>query len=316
VSALRYKRTILATCCVPWTGHGEDFDEDLFLDSVQHLLGRGLRDLYIFGTAGEGHNVSDKTFKRITQAFVTEVRSSGEAPMVGIINASLPTMLERIEYAAGLGCNVYQFALANWGRLNDKELVALFKEVCGRYPQLQFIHYNLARSGRLILPKEYAVLADENPNLVGIKYGAGDPEMINGLLRTASSLRHFFTELGFYYGSVVGECGLLASIASTNPAAARQYYEAALKRDLPMLATLYRELAGMMIALREAVGSGPHLDAAYDKILSKVNNPRFPLALLPPYEGSTENAYLAYRRALVSTYPRWIDAEVLPATAS
>jgi dihydrodipicolinate synthase/N-acetylneuraminate lyase len=316
VSAERYKRTILATCCVPWTGHGEDFDEDLFLGSVQQLLSRGLRDLYIFGTAGEGHNVSDQGFRRITQAFVREVRANGEAPMVGIINASLPTMLERIEYAAGLGCTVYQFALANWGRLNDKELFALFKEVCGRYPQLQFIHYNLARSGRLILPKEYALLAAENPNLVGVKYGAGDPEIINGLLGVAGSLRHFFTELGFYYGSVIGECGLLASIASTSPAAARQYYEAALKGDLPTLARLYRELAGMMIALREAVGSGPHQDGAYDKILSKVTNPRFPLAMLPPYEGSTDDAYRAYRQALVTNYPRWIESEALPATAS
>jgi len=60
----------------------------------------------------------------------------------------------------------------------------------------------------------------------------------------------------------------------------------------------------------------PHLDAAYDKILSKVNIPNFSLALLPPYEGSTEKAYAAYRQALVSTYPRWIDSEALPAAAS
>jgi dihydrodipicolinate synthase/N-acetylneuraminate lyase len=316
VTAHRYKRTILATCCVPWTGQGEDFDEDLFIDSIQQLLRRGFRDLYIFGTAGEGHNVSDRTFRRITEVFVAELRAENEAPMVGIINTSLPTMLERIEYAAGLGCTVYQFALANWGRLNDVELATLFREICGRFPQLNFIHYNIAKSGRLLLPREYAVLAGEHPNLVGTKYGAGDPEIVNGLLQSAGALRHFFTELGFYYGSAVGECGLLASIASTSPTAARQYYDAALKGDLDTLAALYRELGGMMTALREAVGPGPHLDAAYDKILSKVNDPRFPLTLLPPYEGSTETAYLAYRQALRTRYPRWIETEALPAAAS
>jgi dihydrodipicolinate synthase/N-acetylneuraminate lyase len=316
VTTHRYKRTILATCCVPWTGHGEDFDEDLFRGSVQHLLQSGFRDLYIFGTAGEGHNVSDQTFKRITKVFVEEVRGEGEAPMVGVINTSLPTMLERIEYAASLGCTVYQFALANWGRLNDREVGVLFREVCGRYPQLQFIHYNILRSGRLILPREYALLAGENPNLVGTKYGAGDPEIVNGLLQKAGSLRHFFTEMGFYYGSVVGECGLLASIASTRPSAAWQYFDAAVKGDLVTLATLYRELAGMLTALREAVGNGPHLDAAFDKILSKVNDPRFPLTLLPPYEASTDNAYLAYRQALVDRYPRWIDPGALATPAS
>jgi hypothetical protein len=108
----------------------------------------------------------------------------------------------------------------------------------------------------------------------------------------------------------------LASIASTNPSSARQYYEAATRGDLATLAVFYRELAGMMGALREAVGAGPHLDAAYDKILSKINDARFPLYLQPPYEGSTEGAYLTYREVLATRYPRWLSAEALPSAAS
>ncbi len=303
----RYKRTILATCCVPWTADN-DFDDDLFRGSVRHLMDRGFRDLYVFGTAGEGHNVDDGTFKRIVATFTDEVRSGGGTPMIGVISASLPTMLERIEYAAGLGCTVVQFALANWGRLNDKELSSFFRAVCGRYPQLRFMHYNLARSGRLVLPREYALLAEEHPNLVATKYGAGDPEMVNGLLRVAGELRHFFTELGFFYGSVVGECSLLSSISSTNPAMARRYYDAGVAGDMGTLTDLYRDLAGMMASLRESVGNGPHLDAAYDKILAKVNDPRFPLRVLPPYEGSTDEMYLRYRAILLAQFPRWIEA--------
>jgi dihydrodipicolinate synthase/N-acetylneuraminate lyase len=316
VTGQRYKRTILATCCVPWSGRGEEFDEDLFRSSVHRLMSDGFRDLYIFGTAGEGHNVSDRGFKRVAEVFITQVLGEGEVPMVGVISTSLPTMLDRIECAAGLGCRVFQFSFANWGRLNDKELAALFRAVCGAYPQLQFIHYNIARSGRVVLPHEYARLAEEHPNLVGTKYGAGEPEIVNGLLLRAGSLRHFFTELGFFYGSVVGECGFLASIASTNPFAARQYYEAGTRGDLATLAAFYRELAGMMAALREAVGAGPHLDAAFDKILSKINDARFPLYLQPPYEGSTEGAYLTYREVLATRYPRWLSAEALPSAAS
>jgi dihydrodipicolinate synthase/N-acetylneuraminate lyase len=221
-------------------------------------------------------------------------------------------MLDRIEYAAGVGCQVFQFAFANWGRLNDKELVTLFREVCGRYPQLKFIHYNLVKSGRLVQPREYARLADEHPNLVGTKYGAGDPEMVNGLQIAAGSLRHFFTELGFFYGSVVGECGLLASIASTSAHSARQYFEAAIRGDRQTMASMYGELARMMSALRESVGDGPHLDAAYDKILSKVNDERFPLRLLPPYEGATDDAYLRYRQTLVTQFPRWLNQPAIP----
>ena len=88
---------------------------------------------------------------------------------------------------------------------------------------------------------------------------------------------------------------------------ARRYFEAAVQGDVETLADLYRDLAGMMISLRTAVGSGPHIDAAYDKILSKINDPRFPLRVLPPYEGSSEEAYRRYRETLLTRFPRWIE---------
>lgn len=310
--AARYKRTVLATCCIPWRDAGRELaDEDLFSASIESLVERGFTDLYIFGTAGEGHNVDDQTFRRITELFVSEVRRLKATPMVGVISTSLSTMLDRIEFAAGIGCRVFQFAYAGWGSLNDKELFSLFRAVCGRYPELEFIHYNLWRSGRVVLPREYAKLAGENPNLVGTKYGAGNPEIVTGLVTQAAVLQHFFTELGFYYGSAVGECSLLASISSTNPRAARSYFQAGVDRDLPTLTDLYSELAEMMVSLRTAVGNGPHSDAAYDKVISKVNDSRFPLDLLPPYQGASEEAYQNYREDLVAQHARWIEESQL-----
>lgn len=305
---IRYKRTVLATCCIPWKhAENETIDEDLFNSSIQYLVEHGISDLYIFGTAGEGHNVSDRAFRHITDLFIAEMHRLGATPMVGVIGTSLSTLLERIEYAASRGCGVFQFAYAGWGSLNDRELFDLFRTVCGRFPALQFIHYNIARSGRVVMPEEYSRLAEENPNLVGTKYGAGNPEIVAGLVTRASSLRHFLTELGFYYGSVLGECSLLASISSTSPPTAREYFQAAVDGDLPKLSLLYSELARMMVALRVAVGPGPHIDAAYDKVLSKVNDSRFPLDLLPPYEGAAQVAYRAYREELAANFPRWLN---------
>jgi len=302
----RYKRTVLATCCVPWD-EGYDLDERLFRASIRDLFARGFRDLYVFGTAGEGHNLSDRLYQRIVDVFLEEVLGEHETPMVGVISLSLLTVLERIDYAASRGCRVFQISLPNWGGLNDEEVFTFFREVCGRYPELQFLHYNLARAGRFVRPREYALLANEHPNLVATKYGAGDPEMVNGLLELAGTLRHFFTELGFFYGSVVGECSLLASISSTNPALARQYFEAGVRADMNVLCDLYRDLAGMMTSVRAVVGPGPHLDGAYDKIFAKVNDERFPLRLLPPFESSTDDAYRQYREILTRRFPRWID---------
>ena len=49
-----------------------DFEEDIFRRSVQHLLMQGIRDLYIFGTAGEGYAVTERQFDEITRVFLEE----------------------------------------------------------------------------------------------------------------------------------------------------------------------------------------------------------------------------------------------------
>jgi dihydrodipicolinate synthase/N-acetylneuraminate lyase len=303
----RYPRTVLATCCLPWREDGR-LDEPLFRRTVRNLVGAGLRDLYVFGTAGEGHAVSEADFRRVTEAFAEEMQAAGGRTMVGVITLSLPTILERIAFAAALGVRTFQFSLPSWGALNDKELRRYFTEICSAFPDLAFLHYNLMRTGRLIRPQEYAELAEAHPNLVATKYGAGDPETVAGLLHHAPQLRHFFTELGYYLGAPLGECGLLASIAASNPARAFDYFNAGVDRDQTRLSELYRDLAGMMGAIRRAAGGMGLTDGAYDKIIAKVGEPDFPLRLLPPYQSSTDDGYRAYRDELASRFPRWLPS--------
>jgi dihydrodipicolinate synthase/N-acetylneuraminate lyase len=303
----RFKRTLLATCCLPWR---EDWtlDEGIFRRSIRHLVRAGLPDLYVFGTAGEGHAVSDGDFRRVVEIFVEEMTAAGGTPMVGVIALSLCTILERIAFAAGLGVRVFQFSLPAWGPLNDGEMRRFFAEVCGSFPDYRFLHYNLMRTGRLVRPQEYAELAEAHPNLVAVKYGAGDPETVAGLLRHAPQLRHFFTEPGFYLGAPLGECGLLASISAGNPERAWAYYRAGVEGDQAALAGYYRELAGVMAAIRRAAGGMGLTDGAYDKIVSKVADPGFPLRLLPPYQSATDEGYRGYIAELTARYPDWLPA--------
>ena len=63
----RFPRTILPTVCIPWT---EDLrvDVPLFQDMVRGRLANGIRYLYVFGTAGEGHAVTESQFDTIVRA--------------------------------------------------------------------------------------------------------------------------------------------------------------------------------------------------------------------------------------------------------
>ncbi|PPE80848.1 hypothetical protein C3941_05965 [Kaistia algarum] len=274
---------------------------------IHNLVGAGLRDLYVFGTAGEGHTVTETQFRQVTSLFVDAMAEAKAAPpMVGVINLSLPTVIERIAFGADLGVKTFQFCLPAWGAINDREVRRVFAEVCGGFPELRFLHYNLGRTGRLVRPDEYAELAEIHPNLVAVKYGLGDPETIAGLLRLAPQLRCFFTEPGFYLGAPLGECGLLASIAASNPSRAWQYFRAGADGDFATFSALYRELAGVMAAVREAAGGMGLNDGAYDKLIAKLAEPDFPLELLPPYQSSTDNGFRQYRDQLAEKFQGWL----------
>jgi dihydrodipicolinate synthase/N-acetylneuraminate lyase len=304
-SDVRYKRTVLATCCVPWAAPYE-FDEVLFRRSVRGLLARGMTDLYVFGSAGEGHAVSDPLFGRIVDVFLEEMAIGNGTAMVGIISSSLATMRDRVRYCLERGCTNFQFALCGWGASGPTELSAVFQGLCDEFPEASFLHYNTAHSGRIVAAREYRDLAAEFPNFVGTKYGAGNPEVVTRLQMEVPELRHFFTELGFYYGSAVGPCGLLSSISSTNPRRAWEYLRHAENGEREALAKDFVELAAMMTGLREAVGTGPFVDGAYDKVLAKVLEPDFPLTLLPPQVGGAAGAWEGYLQFLRTCLPDWL----------
>ena len=308
-AAARYPRVMLGTCCLPWNEDGT-LAEDVFRRSIRSLTARGLRDLYLFGTAGEGYAVTDTVFDQATRVFVEEAAALDVPSMVGVISLSLPTVIERIERAAALGVRRFQIALPSWGTLTDAEVAVFFRETCGRFPESQFLHYNLPRSGRLLTGRDYAALAAAHPNLVATKLGGGDVRMIGDLHSEAPQLRHFFTEQGYAVGSALGEPGFLVSLASTNLRRARAYFDAGAQRDAAALAAMQQELAALHRALVSAMDPGAHMDGAFDKLFSRLLVPDFPLCLLPPYAGASEAAFERFANVLRERFPQWFDEPV------
>jgi dihydrodipicolinate synthase/N-acetylneuraminate lyase len=300
----RYRHCILATCCVPWNAD-YSFAEDIFRHQVRRLIAHDIRDLYIFGTAGEGHAVTDSQFEQITRAFLEEASSDGVQAMVGLISLSLPIVMERIERAQEWGARRFQISLPSWGVLNDAELDVFFRETCGRFPDCEFLHYNLQRSHRLVTPAEYARLAAQYPNLVATKNSTTDEARIQSLLTEAPQLQHFNTEQGFAFASTVGECGFLISLASMNLGLAMAYFEAGRTRDFTTLETMREELATLRTGMKQITGDDAHMDGAFDKLYCRANDPDFPLRLLPPYTCVSENAFAAFMQMVKTRHPHW-----------
>ena len=300
----RYRSCVLATCCVPWQ---DDFTfaGEIFRRQVRHLIAQGISDLYIFGTAGEGYAVTETQFDEIAEAFLDETRGDGVQGMIGVISLSLPTIIERIERSREMGARRFQLSLPSWGVLRDPELDIFFRETCGRFPDCEFLHYNLQRTGRIITGAEYGRLAERHPNLVATKNSTTDKQRLHALLTEAPQLQHFITEVGFAEAAMMGECGLLISVANSNLALGRAYFEAGRRRDKAALAETAREASELIAELLKLAGPDTHMDGAFDKMFCRVNDPRFPLRLLPPYRGATEAVFEQFVQLLKEKYPRW-----------
>lgn len=310
----RYPRTLLATACIPWN---EDYslDEESFRREIGILVENDITHFYLFGTAGEGYAVSDAQFDEIVRVFADEVtglvKSSGRElhPMVGIISLSTSTVIERIKRTHNIGITEFQISLPSWGALSESEVFSFFHTVCDAFPDCQFLHYNLPRAKRIVTPDEYARLTEEIPNLVATKNCISDTLRIYELETRAPQLRHFMGEMGFPFGCLVGEPGLLVSLVNSNFRREREFFEAGVDRDVEKLLTMQGELMEMLRELFIATDHVERIDGAYDKLFVRFYAPDFPLRLLPPYEANTEESFRRYAAVLKERFPQWLPED-------
>ncbi len=302
MTSKRFPSGVMSTCCIPWDADGR-FAETIFRRNVQLAL-RGTKLLYVFGTAGEGYAVTDRQFDEIVTAFVDEMRRGEADPMVGIIDLSLGRILERIQRGRDLGVERFQISLPSWAALGEKELFTFFAQVCGRFPECQFMHYNLPRAKRLVTGREYGRLAENHPNLVATK-NCGDAQThLRSLVEDAPQLQHFLSESGYVYGSLFGECGLLASLIMNWPKL-HALFEAGRRRDVATMVAIQREADIVLRTLFEAVPD-TRIDGSYDKLFEKMYLPEMPLRLLPPYGGASDEEFHRFVRLLKERLPDWV----------
>lgn len=309
-STARYPQAILVSCEIPWD-EDENLLEDVFRREVQITLARGFDHLYIFGTAGEGYAVDTPRFQRIAEIFREETQGRSVHPMVGLIGLSTANVVERLALAHDIGFRTFQISLPAWGTLNDTEMMTFFADVCGGFPDSEFLHYNLPRSGRVLNGQHYRRLIDSVPNLVATKTTSGGLEAASDLMRNSSELQHFFGERNFPHGSMYGECSLLASFAPMTPHKTRELFEAGRERDLGRLFDLQRAFHDMSSDVLGAVRDGEHIDGAYDKMLVRLGGlEEMPLRLLSPYQGFTEDQYQQCKAVLHERYPDWVAKDL------
>ncbi|MDJ0754190.1 MAG: dihydrodipicolinate synthase family protein [Ardenticatenaceae bacterium] len=301
----RYPQAILVSCEAPWD-ENERLLEDVFRREIRQTL-LHYNHLYVFGTAGEGHAVNQPQFRQIVDIFYEETRGENIYPMIGLIGLSTPIIREKLDYAYNVGFRIFQMALPPWGALNDDELLTYFQDVCGAYPDAQFLHYNLPRAGRVLEASDYRRLIDNVPNLVATKNTGGGMARAAELVSQVGELQHFLGEANYAHGCMYGECSILASFGPTTPHKVKALFAAGQEKDYETLMKLQHGFRDLGSDLFGPLRSEKRMDGAYDKILVRLGGlEEMPLRLLSPYKGFTEAQYESVKRVFHEKYPDWV----------
>jgi dihydrodipicolinate synthase/N-acetylneuraminate lyase len=297
----RYPSAMLAACPTAWDADYR-LDEHQFRREVQLVIEGGFDHLYVFGTGSEGYAVDTARFTQVARAFWEEAHQAH--PMIGVIGLSTANIVERLRIAYEIGFREFQVSLPSWGPLTDDEVLRFFVDTCGTFPDAVFLHYNLIRTKRVLNGSDYRRIIPEVPNLVATKNTGGGLPMAYDLLTNASELMHFMGEGNISHGAMFGSVGLLATMGELTPVRCRELWEACGQRDVVTMFELQHAFQRLSSAIWAAGTSAPHMDGAYDKMLTKLGMlPDFPLRLLSPYTSFTDDDYRAMKAVIEQ--PEW-----------
>jgi hypothetical protein len=285
-SVRRMPPTILATCVLPWDDQLR-FGEDAFREHIRLVAASVTRHIYVFGTAGEGYAVTDSQFRDIATIFWDQAQASDVTPMLGVISTSLGTVIERVEFGVRTGFREFQVSFPSWGAVSDNERDTFFREVCDRFPDAQFLHYNIPRGRRVLTGAEYLQLSGRHPNLAAIKFSSNDAAVVRELVTGCGPLQCFLTEPAYVLASDYVDCGLLVSLSGARLDLPGRL-AAATGTELRRLGELAYRIDDLLEQCFGATCPQAHMDGAYEKVLARAHGARLPLRLLPPFQGATE----------------------------
>lgn len=300
----RFPSTVMVSVVCPWDG-AEHLDDPVFRREIRHAVDAGFRQIYVFGTAGEGYAVDTARFRRVIEVFGDELAGTDASPMVGVIGLSTATVLERVAIAHDLGFRAFQISLPAWSTLSDAEVLTYFSAVCGAFPDSRFMHYNTARVGRLVDGALYAEIVAAVPNLVATKTMTSDLGIVAGVVRQAPELMHFLTEQSIATGALHGEVALLATFGALAPRTSWALLDAAIAGrhlEAAQIGAWFSRLTEVVLA---PLMADRRVDGAYDKLIERLSPglADFPLRMLSPYRTISDDEAADAARRLSEQFP-------------
>ncbi|MDP6064013.1 MAG: hypothetical protein QGI49_04405, partial [SAR202 cluster bacterium] len=159
----------------------------------------------------------------------------------------------------------------------------------------------------MLYAEDYKRLEAVVPNLVGTKFTSADANECRKLV-TETTLQHFLAENNYPFGSLHGECSILASFGSLFPSKVRELFNLGKAGEFEKAYRVALEIdEAKDTFLAPTIGGVEHIDGAYDKMIVRASGIDMPLQMLSPYDGFDMETYEACVSALKSKHTNMLN---------
>ena len=162
----------------PWAGLPVAWDENLMFDEdryradVERTCKAGVPGVYTAGTTGEFYAMEFDEWKAVTKATVEECRKHRTPVMIGLTSTYTLGAERRAAYAAEVGADAVQIALAFWMELDDRHVVPFFKAVTAACPGLALTIYETLRSKKALTVDQHRAIYEATGCYLAVKANA------------------------------------------------------------------------------------------------------------------------------------------------
>ncbi|MGB3262189.1 2,4-dihydroxyhept-2-ene-1,7-dioic acid aldolase [Paenisporosarcina sp.] len=254
------KRKLRGSICpvvTPFTEEGA-IDEKAFVELINWQIESGSHGISVTGTSGEPSSLTMDERKRV-MALAKETIAGRVFFAPGTGSTNHDETMELTKYAEEIGADAAMVIVPYYNRPNQEALYQHFKTVADSV-STPIIIYNIP--GRSAVNMEVSTmrrLAEDCPNIVGVKEANKDFEHVNRVLLNCGRdfLLYSGIELLCYPMLAIGGAGFISATANVEPVKVAELYNAWEAGDVARCQDLHFELMPLNDVLFKDTNPGP-----------------------------------------------------------
>ncbi|KUO03671.1 dihydrodipicolinate synthase family protein [Streptomyces caeruleatus] len=264
------QRTALAdVVAIPVTPFTEDghVDQDAHRALLRRLLDGGITTLTPNGNTGEFYALSPEERRLVTELTVEETRGRDAVLLVGV-GHDVPTAIASARHARELGAQMVMVHQPVHPYVSQDGWVDYHRAIAEAVPELGVVPY--IRNDRLAGAR-LAELADDCPNVIGVKYAVPDAARFAAFARDAG-LERFVWVAGLaepyapsYFSA--GATGFTSGLVNVAPSVSLNMIEALRSGDYPAAMKVWEQIRRFE-ELRAANGSANNVTVVKEALAS------------------------------------------------